>query len=94
MSAAGLVYAAMYEVADVDTGTADLFVEAELRWVDDVVGLGCRPTGESEPIVMVAEVGNSLWVEVTAPVKRIAGSTKPDGELHETAGPSWLKVVA
>ncbi|MDQ4502159.1 hypothetical protein [Sinomonas sp. ASV322] len=94
MSAVDLVYAAMYEVADVDAGTADLFVEAELRWVDDVVELGCRPTGESAPVIAVAEVSDRIWVEVTAPVRRIAGSVWPDGDTYETPGPDWQKKAA
>lgn len=85
MTAEALDYAAMYEVQNDEDHTRDLFAQAKLRWVADVIALDCRPTGEREPVIGLVDVNGTPWVEITAPVTRTPESTWPEGRPFKTA---------
>ncbi|WP_422934956.1 hypothetical protein [Sinomonas sp. P47F7] len=84
MSAVGLLYAAVYEVVDEDSLTRDVLTEAKLRWVDDVIDLGCRPTGDEVPEISIAQADECTWVQISAPVERTSDCTWPDGTPYLT----------
>lgn len=82
-----LVYAAMYKVQDTAATTAEVFNEAKLRWVADVVALDCRPTHGAEPVIDLTEVEGLPWVQITANVRRTPESTWPLEKTLRSAPP-------
>lgn len=88
----GLEYAAMYRVEDENAHTREIFSEAKLRWVADVIALDCRPTGDADPVMSLTEVGGKPWVQISAPVRRTPESTWPEGR-HFKSNPAPRKAA-